>query len=387
MIANGKNLFRFIGQHCILNRLAKAHLNKTTSLLPLQSNSLTIGPPAREFSDDRSGLKILPDYLYNIDDVINEYNMGHTSDWYSKALEYNLKKGKHYRQMLTVLSYEYLMKHQGLEIENTKLAHILGWCVELFQAAIVICDDIMDGSTSRRGQLCWYKLPEVGITALNDAIIFENSIYVLLRQYFRNAECYLDLMELFNEITLITACGQNMDMLGSRMPVKSFTMEMYRNVAITKTAYYSFYLPFALAMHLAGIKNPETFKMAKCILLEMGYLYQVQNDVLDCFGNPKITGKIGTDIEENKCSWLAVECLRQANEEQQRTLVDCYGKKDPKMVKCVKDLYQTLQLPKLYADYEDKTCNQILTMTKEASEHLPKELILQILKKIFKRKE
>ena len=46
----------------------------------------------------------------------------------------------------------------------------------------------------------------------------------------------------------------------------------------------------------------------------------MKDDYLDCYGDPTITGKIGTDIEESKCSWLVIQALKKADNEQRLIL-------------------------------------------------------------------
>ena len=46
----------------------------------------------------------------------------------------------------------------------------------------------------------------------------------------------------------------------------------------------------------------------------------LQDDYLDCYGDPAVTGKVGSDIEENKCSWLVVKALQRVSKEQLQVL-------------------------------------------------------------------
>jgi len=60
-----------------------------------------------------------------------------------------------------------------------------------------VADDIMDGSSTRRGQECWYKKAGVGMIAVNDGIMLETCIYTLLHQHFQNHPNYAGFLDAF----------------------------------------------------------------------------------------------------------------------------------------------------------------------------------------------
>ena len=78
-------------------------------------------------------------------------------------------------------------------------------------------------------------------------------------------------------------------------------------------------------MQMAHITEPKAFDQARNILLPLGEYFQVQDDFLDCYGSPEVIGKIGTDIEDNKCGWLIVQALDRANPEQRALLEVCFS--------------------------------------------------------------
>lgn len=51
------------------------------------------------------------------------------------------------------------------------------------------------------------------MVAINDAFILESVIYKLLKSHFRKDACYVDLIELFHEVTYQTELGQMMDLI------------------------------------------------------------------------------------------------------------------------------------------------------------------------------
>ncbi|RYO86740.1 hypothetical protein DL766_001600 [Monosporascus sp. MC13-8B] len=310
-------------------------------------------------------------------------------DWYKKSLEVNALGGKCNRGMSVPDSVSLLLGKPLSEDEYFKAA-TLGWLIELLQAFFLVSDDIMDSSITRRGKPCWYRQEGVGMIAINDAFLLESAIYQLLKKHFRSHPRYLDMMELFHEVTYQTELGQLCDLLTAPeedVNLDNFSMEKYTFIVIYKTAYYSFYLPVALALHMLDLGTPKNLKQAEDILIPMGEYFQIQDDYLDNFGLPEHIGKIGTDIMDNKCSWLVNQALKQATPEQRKVLEDHYGRKDKAHEAEVKKLYDEMNLKKLYEDYEEKRVGEIKNMISQVdeSEGLKKGAFEAFLAKIYKR--
>jgi len=118
--------------------------------------------------------------------------------------------------------------------------------------------------------------------------------------------------------------------------------------------------------------------------VEMGEYFQIQDDYLDCFGDPDVIGKIGTDIQDNKCSWLVVQALNKCDTKQRSLLEQNYGKWDDKKVAKVKQLYRDLGLIQQYENYEEAFYKSIQAKLDQVS-LMPRDVFELLLKKIYKR--
>ncbi|XP_021567610.1 farnesyl pyrophosphate synthase isoform X2 [Carlito syrichta] len=227
----------------------------------------------------------------------------------------------------------------------------------------------MDSSLTRRGQLCWYQKPGIGLDAINDALLLEACIYRLLKLYCREQPYYMNLIELFLQSSYQTEIGQTLDLITApqgSVDLARFTEKRYKSIVKYKTAFYSFYLPVAAAMYMAGIDGEKEHANAKKILLEMGEFFQIQ---------------------DNKCSWLVVQCLQRATPEQYQILQENYGQKDAEKVAQVKALYEDLDLPAVFLQYEEDSYSHIMGLIEQYAAPLPQVIFLELVNKIYKRKK
>lgn len=279
---------------------------------------------------------------------------------------------------------------QSLNDEQFKHLCMLGWLTELLQAFFLVSDDMMDGSITRRGQPCWYRHDGVGLIAVNDAFMLESGIYVILKKHFRSHPAYVDFLELFHETTWQTELGQQCDLITApedKVDLNNFSMDKYMFIVTYKTAYYSFYLPVALALLYLQLATPDNLRQTHDILIPLGQYFQVQDDYLDAYGDPEVIGKIGTDIQDNKCSWLVNQALQRCTPEQRQLLDQNYGRKESEPEAKVKALYKELDLETVYKQYEEEVVggirNKIAAI--DESSGLKKEVFEAFLSKIYKR--
>ncbi|TFK71150.1 isoprenoid biosynthesis-like protein [Pluteus cervinus] len=312
---------------------------------------------------------------------------------------------------MSVVDTVEILKGRSLSDDEYQRAAVLGWCVELLQAFFLVADDIMDASITRRGQPCWYRQSGVGMVAINDSFLLEAAIYFLLKKYFKQESYYVNLVELFMETTHQTEMGQLVDLITApedKIDLSKFSLDKHRYIVVYKTAFYSFYLPVALALYVAGIPESysvpvssstpgetttriiEPYAVAKDFLIPLGEYFQIQDDFLDYSAPPEVLGKIGTDILDNKCSWCINTALARATPDQRAILDENYGRKDSEKEAKVKKVYEEIGLRRIYAEYEERTykkLNELIEAVPETGNQgeLKREVFRSFLGKIYKR--
>ena len=216
--------------------------------------------------------------------------------------------GKRIRPVLMLLSYN-LFKEHPEEI----LMPALG--LETYHNYTLLHDDLMDNADVRRGQPTVHKKWDA-----NTAILSGDSMLVLAYQ--RVAQCdnahLAQVLDLFTETALEIGEGQQFDMdFETRNDVAE---EEYIEMIRLKT---SVLLACALKMGaLLGDASQEDADLLYRFGEKIGLAFQLQDDLLDVYGDPKVFGKaIGGDITSNKKTYMLINAVNRANAEQRAELM------------------------------------------------------------------
>lgn len=191
--------------------------------------------------------------------------------------------------------------------------------IEVFHNFSLIHDDIMDAAPLRRGAATVHEKWDLNTGILSGDVMLINA-YELLESY--NAETYKKLSRLFSKTAREVCEGQQYDIdFESREDVE---IEEYLRMIEYKTAVL---LGAALQMGaiIAGASEESGRQIYQFGRL-LGIAFQLQDDYLDCFGDPETFGKqIGGDILENKKTFLYITALEKAERSQALQLEHLYS--------------------------------------------------------------
>jgi geranylgeranyl diphosphate synthase, type II len=191
----------------------------------------------------------------------------------------------------------------------------IAMAVEIFHNFTLLHDDIMDNAPLRRGS------PTVHVKFNANAAILSGDVMLMYAyQYLLNVEnksLIHDLMNLFTQMGIALCEGQQYDMDFETMP--QVTIPEYLKMIEGKTAVL---VAFAFqAGALVGGASKRTAAQLAEFGKNVGIAFQIQDDILDTYGDPTVFGKkVGGDIVQNKKTYLLLRALELADVEQRRQL-------------------------------------------------------------------
>jgi len=216
--------------------------------------------------------------------------------------------GKRVRPVLMLLAYN-LYREDPERIMTQAIG------LETYHNFTLLHDDLMDNADMRRGHDTVHRKWNP-----NQAILSGDTM--LLQAFQRMGQCEADKLQavigLFTETTLEIDEGQQLDVeFETRQDV---TEEEYIEMIRLKT---SVLLACAVKIGaiLAGASEADQDNLYK-FGEQIGLAFQLQDDLLDVYGDPKVFGKnIGGDITSNKKTYMLINAVNRANPAQREELM------------------------------------------------------------------
>lgn len=294
-----------------------------------------------------------------------------------EPIDYILRLGgKRMRPVLTLMATEVFNV-------DFKKALSAATAVEVFHNFSLVHDDIMDDAPLRRGKETVHEKWN-----LNTGILSGDAMLILAYQYFEKYEptIFRDLAKLFSKTALEVCEGQQYDVdFETRDDV---TIPEYLKMIEYKTA-----VLVGAAMKMGAIiaeTSEENGNLIYDFGLNLGIAFQLQDDYLDCFGNPETFGKqVGGDIIENKKTYLYLKAIEFAKSEEREQLLHLYSiqpSDNSEKIESVKEFFnQTGASKATQQAIEEYTMKAFETLTKMQIAEDKKMVLRAFGEKLMKR--
>lgn len=199
--------------------------------------------------------------------------------------------GKRMRPMLTLLACD-LFSGDPMRAMPSALS------LEMFHNFTLLHDDIMDRAPRRRGRdtvhVRWND---------NTAILSGDAMMIFSYTLLAQSDRFTDVFPLFSRSSIEVCEGQQMDMDFENLD--SVSMDQYMEMIRLKTASL-----MSSSLVIGAVEGGATSRQQELIYRfgeQLGLAFQIQDDLLDTFGDQKTFGKrIGGDISEGKKTFLMI---------------------------------------------------------------------------------
>lgn len=243
-------------------------------------------------------------------------------------------QGKKFRGALVVLGYTLSGGTDFEAIYKTSLF------AEIFHEALLVHDDIMDHADTRRGFPTIHKALAKDALTLGDqqSLDYGVSIAICAGDLLLNkswsilAECSFPhdrttrALSCFQKYFTRVVFGQMMDMEASVS--STHNEEQLHRILQVKSAEYSCVLPLCVGA-LLGAASDDYIKNLTKYGLNLGWAFQIQDDILGTFGSEEKTGKsVDSDIREGKQTLLVLHLRKHGTETQKNVLSTVLGNSD-----------------------------------------------------------
>ena len=295
-----------------------------------------------------------------------------------QPIAYTLEQpGKRLRPMLALMSTQTF----GGDIDEALPAAI---AVEIFHNFTLLHDDIIDEAPLRRGNQTVYKKWNINTAILSGDTMFAIAYGQLSGS---NPEHLPELMQVFTQTAIQVCEGQQYDI--DFETSGNVNIQAYLDMIRLKTA-----VLLAASLKIGAIIGGATAADCEKIYQfgeNLGMAFQLQDDLLDAFGNESTFGKkTGGDILNNKKTYLYLKALECSTESDAARLKEVYEHKD---MKDEDKIHQVLEIFKK-ADIENLTEALILNYYHKSMEQMQqiilpesnKSTLIMLAASLLKRK-
>ncbi len=246
------------------------------------------------------------------------------------------REGKRVRPILFVIGYRGFSKKIPSGLYKSALS------IELLHDFMLIHDDVIDKSDTRRGKPSVHKMINSYLSGFSPqkfngedlAIVVGDVLYAMGIDSFLSIEeeplrKERALKQLIRA-ALNTGSGEFIELLYGIKELDKITKEDIYKIYDYKTAYYTFASPLAIGAILAGAEKNQINRLIQYGIY-LGRAFQIKDDILGMFGDEKKIGKSTlTDLQEAKKTILIWYAFHHVNASKKMLIEKILNKKRSK---------------------------------------------------------